>query len=113
MLKKIIDEQRDFQRNFFDLDTMSEKDRVNFTKENILAAHRELSEILSAVPSKSWRVESTDYDIDHVKEEIIDAFKFLLNVAILWGIDDTELYDIFMAKSKVVRERFEKEFNSK
>ena len=35
-LKKIFKEQKDFQKNFFNPDNISEEDKIKLTKENIL-----------------------------------------------------------------------------
>lgn len=111
-LENIIAEQKDFQRNFFNPDSMTEEEKIKYTKENILAMHRELGEVLNEIPWKIHRANSKEYSVDHIQEELIDCYKFLLNVCIIWGMDADKLYDRFMDKSKIVRQRFEAEKDS-
>ena len=108
-LQEMVTEQKDFQKHFFNPDSMTDEEKVRQTKENILSLHRELGEVLNEIPWKTHRANEQSYDLGKIQEEIIDCFKFLLNVCIIWGMDDAKLYEVFMHKSKIVRERFEKE----
>lgn len=110
-LKSIFEEQRDFQKNFYDIDNMSEEEKVSYSKEFILCAHRELGEVLNILPWKSHRkLEKKEIDVSELKEEIIDSFKFLLNLCLIWGMDSEEFKKLFFEKSQIVRERFKNEF---
>lgn len=113
-VKKIFKEQKDFQKNFYDVDSLSEQEKIMYSKEFILCAHRELGEILNILPWKSHRKNKEErINTDALKEEIIDAFKFLLNICIIWGVDHTEFKTLFFEKSKIVKERYKKEFKKK
>lgn len=105
-LHTLMEEQKDFQRNFFDPDNMTEQEKVLFSKENVLSLHRELGEVLNEIPWKSHRANQKPCDIDHIQEELIDCVKFLLNLCIIWGMDADILFDRFTQKSKIVRERY-------
>ena len=111
-LKDIMDEQRDFQKNFFNPDDISEEDKIKFTKENILSLHRELGEVLNEIPWKTHRANVPDYNLNNIHEELIDCFKFLLNVCIIWGMNTEILYNTFMMKSAIVRQRYLNEKDS-
>ena len=112
-LKKIFKEQKDFQKNFYDPDNMTEEEKVNYSKEFILCAHRELGEILNILPWKSHRnLKNIDINLDELREEIIDSFKFLLNLCVIWGMTAEEFESLFFKKSKIVRQRYENEFKS-
>jgi dimeric dUTPase (all-alpha-NTP-PPase superfamily) len=108
-LGEMVKEQREFQKNFFDIDTLSFPDRVSFTKENILSLHRELGEVLNEIPWKAHRKSNDVCDEEHVREELIDCLKFLLNLCIIWGMTEDDIYKQFVEKSKIVRERFDDE----
>ena len=108
-LKEIFKEQKDFQKYFYDPDNVSEEDKIKFTKEYILAIHKELGEILDTMPWKLHRKEDKA-KLDHnTIEEIIDCFKFLLNLCIIWGIDADIFVKEFFRKSMVVRQRYNQE----
>lgn len=114
-LQQIWEKQKSFQKNFFDLDNMTEEERIRLTKEFILCAHRELSEILNETPWKLHRVNTKEYNIEHVHEEIIDTFKFLLNICILQGLTPDLFETLFFKKSDIVEKRYAEEIgeNSK
>ena len=105
----IWDEQKSFQHNFYNPDDISDDDRIKFTKEYILCTHRELSEVLAPLPWKAHRANKKEYDIEHVQEELIDCFKFLLNICILQGMTPEKFIDVFFKKSKIVRQRYKNE----
>lgn len=108
-LRDILTEQRDSQRLFYDIDNLTDAQKVIQTKEHILSLHRELGEVLNEIPWKSHRANNHDYDLSKIQEELIDCFKYLLNVCIIWDMDEDVLFDLFVKKSKVVRARFEAE----
>ena len=108
-LKKIFKEQKDFQKFFYDPDNISKKDKIKFTKEYILSVHRELSEVLDTISWKIHRKEDKVISETNTKEEIIDCFKFLLNLCIIWEIDENEFVKEFFRKSAVVRQRYGQE----
>lgn len=107
-LDQIFKEQKDFQYFFYDLDKLTQKEKVERTKEFILCAHRELGEILNLLPWKSHRniYQNTNINIYALSEEAIDCFKFMLNIFLIWGIDADKFKEIFDKKSKIVRERY-------
>lgn len=107
--EKMFELQKAFQRNFFDPDDMSEEDKIKFSKENILALHRELGEVLNEMPWKHHRANSADYDIEKIREELIDVYKFFLNVCIIWGMDAKMFEYLFEEKTRIVQERYDNE----
>jgi len=108
-LKKIYQEQKDFQKFFFNAKTLSDKERVALSKENILAIHRELGEVLENLP---WKPHRTIHKVISHKKlgiELIDCFKYLLNLFIIWEIPPEKIVELFIKKSKIVRKRYAKE----
>ncbi len=108
-LKEIFKEQKDFQKYFYDSENLSEEDKIKFTKEYILSIHKELGEILDTMPWKLHRREDKAKLAHNTVEEIIDCFKFLLNLCIIWKIDDEKFVNEFFRKSMVVRQRYNQE----
>ena len=108
-LIEIFKEQKDFQKYFYDPDNISDEDKIKFTKEYILSMHKELSEILDTLSWKLHRKEDKAKSTHNTLEEIIDCFKFLLNLCIIWGIDDDKFVKEFFRKSMVVRQRYNQE----
>lgn len=109
-LKKIYQEQKTFQKYFFDLETMSTKERVNWSKEFILSIHRELGEVLENLPWKPhMKSNYKKIKYEDLGIELIDCFKYLLNLFILWGIEPKEIVKLFFKKSKRVRKKYAKQ----
>ncbi len=108
-LDEMLSIQSKFQKNFFDTGFMSDEDRVKFTKENILSLHRELGEVLNETPWKTHRAKTEDANISNIGEELIDCYKFLLNIFIIWGFTADNIHRLFINKSEIVQERFDNE----
>lgn len=109
-LKQMWIEQKDFQKNFYNPDDISDADKIKLSKEFILSMHRELGEVLNEMPWKIHRAGDTQsHSVEHIQEELVDCLKFLMNVFIVWGIDDESLFTKFMEKSAVVKQRYEDE----
>jgi len=112
-LKDIFKEQKEFQKYFYDPDNLSLEDKIKFTKEYILSVHRELGEVLNTLPWKLHRKEDKHISEANLTEEIIDCFKFLLNLCIIWKIDDEKFITEFFRKTEVVKQRYQQEiFNA-
>src|SRR3990167_6711192 len=81
-LEEMFQEQKDFQKLFYPIDSLSEEQKVVLSKEYILSCHKELSEVLDSLPWKLHRKNKGDvfYSREQTLEEIIDSFKYLLNV---------------------------------
>lgn len=111
-LQNIMLEQTEFLSNFIVPNLATDAEKIAYSKEYILAAMRELGEVLNELPWKMHRPNSKEISVDHVHEEIIDVLKFVLNIGIIWGMDAKALKDMFMYKSAVVRERLSNEKDS-
>ena len=108
-LDEIFARQKKFQYNFYDVDKLTEEQKIKLTKEFILCMHRELGEILNIIPWKAHRANNKHYNVDELHEEIIDTFKFMLNLCLIWGIDTDKFNNLFHNKSKIVEQRYIKE----
>ena len=108
-LNEIWQKQKEFQYHFYDPDALAEDTRVALTKEYILCIHRELGEVLNNTPWKLHRANNAIYDIPHAQEELIDCFKFLINLCILQGMTPESFKQLFFKKSKIVEQRYQDE----
>jgi len=73
----------------------------------LLHIFSELNEILNETNYKSHK-NHHEVNYDKIHEEIIDSFKFLLTLAIIWGMNVEKFVDKFYEKSKIVQDRFNK-----
>ena len=89
---------------------MTFKEKVAQTKEYLLSLHDEVDEVLHTLPWKTHRKYKEDFfKIEDLREELIDVFKFLLNVYIIWGITPDKMMKDFTKKSEKVLERLKEE----
>ena len=102
---EIWNRQREFQKNFFNPDALTADERIKWTKEFCLCAHQELAEILDSIDWKNYHLYAKEYDEKHTHEEIVDAFKFILNLGIVWGMTPEVFIDIFNKKTDAVEQR--------
>lgn len=62
---------------------------------------RELIESIECLKNKPWRQSHVITDMDHMKEELSDAFHFYIEFLIELGIDANELYELYTKKMRV------------
>ncbi len=105
MLEDILIRQTRFQSNFFDINALTHNDKIKWTKEFVLCIHQELAEVMNTLDWKTYHQYDKKYSDDELKEELIDCFKFILNLLIVWKIDAHELYGLFNVKSDEVELR--------
>lgn len=104
-LNQIWQRQLDFNRNFFNEKTISIKERQARTKDMILCLIAELTEVLENINYKEHE-NKKEVDIQKVKEEIIDVFKYTLCLMQAWNFSDEELFSEFQRKSEIVENKF-------
>jgi dimeric dUTPase (all-alpha-NTP-PPase superfamily)/uncharacterized HAD superfamily protein len=102
---KIWQKQSEFNRKFIE-DNASLSKKQSYTKDTIVHLEHELHEILDEINWKMHKKTEKEVDVDKVKEEVIDSFKFLLNIAITWGMTPEEFTELFFNKSEFVERRY-------
>jgi len=104
--------QRDFQKNFMDLDNMEQKDRVEWFKTFALQLHSEISEALRTVPGwKHHRRNFAEFARGNLVEELVDSLKFLINLCLMFDIKPEEIVEEFNRKTSVVLQRYHQEMS--
>lgn len=93
--------QARLQREAYNLDLeaeMTNEDKIQLIKENVLALMDELHEALGEVGWKPWA--SSRHIIEpQLQSELIDAYHFLMNLMILAGLDDRKVDIMYRAKN--------------
>lgn len=93
MLEEIFEKQRRLQERLGS-DIYSQDYRSIMT----LAAIDELMEAIRETPWKPWKKQQK-YDKEKFKEELIDAWHFLINLSISSGMNSTEVFQRFVNKN--------------
>lgn len=105
MLKQLLQRQKAFQLRFYNPDLLTQEEKVKWTKEFILCTHQELAEVMNTMDWKSYHMYDKEYSTQETKDEIIDCLKFVFNLAIVWGMDHNEIFELFNKKSDLVEQR--------
>lgn len=114
MNERIWERQLEFNRKFLrdrgeDLDELSSHDRARWTREFVLHITDELHEFLRCTSWKMHRKNDDPVVRSNAREEWVDAFKFLVGLAQIWGFDYDEIVEEFFRKTAVVEYRYRME----
>jgi len=85
--------------NGYDLNEQTNEQRIDNIKENVLACTDELHEALNETSWKRWATAQFIND-DALKGEIIDAFHFIINLALHAGMSAEEFFQRFIEKNQ-------------
>ena len=114
-VQAFFDAQKQFSKKLFeeqygiDIDNMTKEDKVKYSKEYILSASKELMEALDELPWKKHRFMQQNNNEGNFIEEIVDSFKFIVNLMLINGFTADDFTDKFFIKSKIVQIRYEQE----
>ena len=92
----------------FPLD-ISKKESQQVCRELALKGVEEMFEALQHL--KNWKphrqtdLADEQFDHDEFLEEIVDAFNYFFAMLIVTGFDEEDLFDAFLVKDKIIRER--------
>lgn len=84
--------------------TQMKTNTVGFVKDQILALEDELHEALRELPWKPWK-KHQETNLEAFREELVDAWHFLINLTLASGMSPQELYERFTKKNHVNHER--------
>lgn len=102
MLAKLLSQQKLLQEKGYGHDfsklTLQEKERM--TKDMVLCLTAEVIEFLNCIAWKVHRKQKVRASKKQLKEEFIDMLKFLLNIALIWDLDEKEIVQIFNKVNK-------------
>ena len=108
-LKDLYEKQVKLQERIgCQLEFLTDQGKEKWTKENILAIHAELGELLEWINWKHWKKTKVEYTPERIMElqmEIIDIFHFWLNLCIIWGMTPDKIVGHYYEKNKINHER--------
>tara|TARA_R100001530_G_C4321451_1_gene156016 strand:- start:4516 stop:4866 length:351 start_codon:yes stop_codon:yes gene_type:complete len=78
----------------------------NFININCIGLIDEVMEAIRETPWKPWK-KNQKYNNENFKEELIDAWHFLINLSIAAGMTSTETFTRFCKKNKINHKRKE------
>lgn len=112
-LREIWDDQRAFNL-LFRQPPGSEDEMSGQVRDFTLYTESELHELLRTLPWRKHRRLPIQFNEAHAHEEGIDAFKFMISILQIIGIDSLEqLIEVYWRKTAVVRQRYQEEWVQK
>jgi NTP pyrophosphatase (non-canonical NTP hydrolase) len=87
---------------------LTTKPGQRMVREIILNMIEELMEASFCLRNKMHKLtDDREFDFEHYREELGDAFAYFMEVCIVSGISSTDLYEEYHKKNVVVRKRLE------
>jgi len=115
LLKYLFRRQRYLQEKFHKLENypkgMTEKEKEETFIKTLMFIFRETSEILDETNFKSHIKEHKSLDKEKILEEMIDLFKYWVNLCIIFEYSEDEVFDMFNKKSEIVEKKLLGEAN--
>lgn len=97
LLTNIFANQQAFQQSLGVIPFKDDKKKQEFINEQVLAATDELHEALKETKWKSWKKKQT-FNKKAFKEELVDAFIVLTNLALAADLTPSELFNQYHYK---------------
>lgn len=108
ILNQMWEENREFQKAIVvNLQSLSEEEKVKLTKETALHIVTEINELLTA--TGKWKKVLQEESLPSkagIAEELIDIFKFIVNIGIFWEVTPEDFVNEFIRKSQVNWQKF-------
>jgi hypothetical protein len=108
-LEEFMDIQKCFTRNFIDLDNASMDERKDYVRKILLYMDSEKDELLRSMGGWKDFLPSGFFSKSGYVEELVDIFKFFLNLALAFKISAEEIEEQFKIKSEVMNQRLQQE----
>ena len=98
-IKSLFKIQKEFSDKFFNADNMSQEEKESKTLELVASMHCEISSLLSSTNFKSHVPDRAAVDLNRIKYESVDVFRYLLAILNLWSVSSEEFLSAFEEKN--------------
>lgn len=105
-LEAMFTAQRELQKmhNGYDIEDQNIITRIDNVRLNVLAAIKELTEVLDCCGWKPWAT-SRHFAFSDMQKELIDVWCFVMNLMLHAGMDADALDTLYAEKMEINRER--------
>lgn len=103
--------QKLFNRNFIDFENLDFDKKQTMTKEYVLHMLSEANSLLDEVNWKLHHKKDIPVNRRDLVYEVIDVWKYLLSICLVWDISPSEFCSAFDDKSALVEQRYLQEFS--
>lgn len=115
-LDDMFEKQTELMEEFKEHDILPEwpvdlktKRGQRFIKEYMFNMIEEMMEASFTLKNRVHKLsDDKEVDMDHYREELVDAYSYFMEVCILSGMSANDLYDGFVKKNAIVRDRLKK-----
>ncbi len=107
--KDMLDRQKIFSDLFFDSASFNDLKKEEMTKSFALAAHGEITDLVSSINFKEHRANRKTPDREKILYESVDAFRYLLAIMNVWGYASEEIESAFTDKDTYLHMRHKSE----
>lgn len=109
-LDKMWKVQKLFNSNFVDFSSLTDSEKQEMTKEYVLHLLSEANSLLETINWKMHHKKDLKVNRSDVILEIIDVWKYLLSIGLIWDLTPEEFLRVYDEKSQLVEQRFLQEF---
>lgn len=110
-LRHMWSRQKVFNGNFVDFENLDFETKQTMTKEYVLHMLSESNSLLEEVNWKMHHKSTKSVNRSDLVLELIDVWKYLLSIALIWDITPEEFSAAFEEKSSLVEQRYLQEFD--
>ena len=97
-LKRMLKMQKKFSKNFYDVENLTEEQRIEKHKTLCLAMHSELSQLAESVHFREHRTAITPTHRQNILFETMDVYRYCLAILNLWEYDENDAHGAFMSR---------------
>jgi len=110
-LKEMLKLQNDFSRNYYNVEDLSEQEKIDKHKTLCLAMHSELSQLADSVHFREHRPTITPTHRQNILFETMDVYRYCLSILNLWGFSEEDAISAFETRDSHLRVRTEKNWS--
>jgi len=104
-LSAALKEQDKFSKLFFDSQNLSLQQKQELMKTFVLSLHAEATGIVGGVNYKDHRLADNPVDLQKILYKSVDAYRYILAILNLWGIDGKSFEDALSQKDDYLHYR--------
>lgn len=90
---------------------LTEKEADDLTQETVVLAFAlqdEIHEFIRELNWKPWKQTKKEVNIELVQKELIDAWHFLIELSLMWGLNSENVHDLYLQKNQENHQRQDK-----
>lgn len=94
-----------------DLVLLKPEEQQELTEETVVLAFAlqdEVHEFVRELNWKPWKQTKKEVNVEAVQKELIDAWHFLIELSLMWGLNSDNVHDMYLQKNQENHQRQDK-----